>query len=451
MSATDAASAALDFLAEMIGMARAAGADAADALLLEGTALGASFRLGRPEDVKRSEGADLGLRVLIGRRQAFVSSSDRGREAVAALVERALAMARAAPEDAYCGLADEALLCRAAAELDLSDDSGEPQAAALFERARQAEEAALAVEGVTNSEGAGASWSASRVALATSAGFAGSYASTHHGVSVSVIAGSGTAMERDYDFAQARHFAELPPPEAVGHSAGLLAVKRLHPRKVASRTVPVVFAPRVASSLLGHLAAAISGPAVARGTSFLKDRLNTQIFAPGITIIDDPHRRRGLRSKPFDGEGVTTRRRNLIEDGRLTTWLLESASARQLGLSTTGHASRAPAAPPAPSATNLYLEPGMVTEAELIEDIADGFYVSELIGFGVNGVTGDYSRGAAGFWIEGGEIAYPVSELTIAGNLKDMFRSLTPASNLTFKYGTDSPTVRIDGLTVAGT
>jgi PmbA protein len=380
-----------------------------------------------------------------------VSSADRSPASVAELVERAVAMAEAAPDDAFCGLADPALLCRQPEDLELADASGEPSADRLIDWARTAEQAALAVAGVTNSEGADAGWSQTQVALATSDGFAGSYRSTHYSVSASVIAGSGTGMERDYDFAQARHLAELADPQDVGRPAGELAVRRLHPRKVASRSVPVVFAPRVANSLLGHLAGAISGPSVARGASFLKDRLHKQIFAPGVTITDDPHRRRGLRSKPFDGECVANRRLKIVEDGLLTTWLLDSASARQLHMTSTGHASRGTASPPSPSPSNFYLEPGAVTPQELMEDIADGFYVTELIGFGVNGVTGDYSRGAAGFWIESGAIAYPVSELTIAGNLKDMFAALRPACDLTFKYGTDSPTVRIDGMTVAGT
>jgi PmbA protein len=288
------------------------------------------------------------------------------------------------------------------------------------------------------------------VALAASNGFAGGYASTGHGVSVAVLAGAGTAMERDYQYASAIHGGDLRDASAVGREAGERAVRRLGARKVATARVPVVYDPRVASSVLRHLIGAISGPAIARGTSFLKDKLGERLFPRGILITDDPHKRRGLRSKPFDGEGLANRRRAIIEDGVLTTWLLDLASARQLGLASTGHAARGTSSPPSPAPTNLWLEPGPVTDKELISDIAQGFYVSELMGMGVNGVTGDYSRGAAGFWIEHGELAYPVSEVTVAGNLKDMFQRLSAASDLEFKTGMDAPTVRVDGMTVAG-
>jgi PmbA protein len=442
---------ALNLLTDLIGKARRAGADAADAVHFAGISQSASYRLGKTEDIERAEGSDLGLRVFIGKRQAFVSSSDASPQALGELLERAIAMARNAPEDRYCGLADPARLAKTFPDLDLADDA-EPTVEALVARARVAEEAALAVKGVTNSEGAGADWGRSRVALATSDGFAAGYAASHHGVSVSVIAGDqAQGMERDYDFASARHLSDLAAADAVGRHAGEQAIKRVGPRKVPSCKVPVVYAPRVALSLLGHLAGAIAGPSITRGTSFLKDRLHERVFAPGIRVVDDPHRRRGMKSRPFDGEGVANAKLDLVADGRLTTWLLDSASARQLGLASTGHASRGTASPPSPSTANLYLEPGGVTPDELIDDIVQGFYVTELIGMGVNGVTGDYSRGAAGFWIENGKITYPVSELTIAGNLKDMFRHMAPANDLVFKYGTDSPTVRVEGMTVAGT
>ena len=286
--------------------------------------------------------------------------------------------------------------------------------------------------------------------MAASNGFAGSYGGTGHGVSVAVLAGQGTAMERDYDYTSAVHAGDLGDPVAVGKRAGERAVRRLGARKVATCQVPVVYDPRIASSLLRHLLGAISGPAIARGTSFLKDKLGQRLFPAGIAVIDDPHKRRGLRSKPFDGEGLPNQRRALIEDGVLTTWLLDLASARQLGLKSTGHASRGTSSPPSPSPTNLWLEPGAVTAQELIGDIKQGFYVTELMGMGVNGVTGDYSRGAAGFWIENGALAYPVSEVTVAGNLKDMFQHVIAASDLEFKTGIDAPTLRIDGMTLAG-
>ena len=436
-------------LETLLAKARQEGADAADALLIESLSSSVSYRLGRLEDVERSESADLGLRVFVGNRVAFVSSSDFSEDAVAALPGRALTMARLAPEDKFAGLAPAELLARAIPELYL-EDSEEPSAETLVARARDAEQAGLAVPGVTNSEGGGASFSRSAIALATSTGFFGRYAGTSHSIGVAVLAGEGTGMERDYDQASARHAGDLKSAEEIGRSAGEKAVRRLNPRKVKSQSVPVVFDPREAGGLLGHFASAISGASVARGTSFLKDRMGTDIFAPHVTIVDDPHRRRGLRSKPFDGEGVANARRVLIDKGRLTTWLLDCASARQLGLTTTGHAARGTGGPPMPSATNLYMEAGALSPDALIADIRQGFYVTELMGMGVNGVTGDYSRGAAGFWIENGKLAYPVSEVTIAGNLKDMFRQLTPASNLEFRYGTNAPTCRIEGMTIAG-
>ncbi len=440
---------ALAFLGELIAKARRAGADQADAVLAEGVSLSHAQRLGRTEKLERSESYDLGLRVLVGKRQAIVSSNDRGAERADELVERAIAMAKAVPEDPYCGLAEPAAIARAWPDLDLVDGE-EPSPERLMERAAAAEDAARAVPGVTNSEGAEAGWGRSRVAMAASNGFAGSYASTGHSVSAAVLAGEGTAMERDYAFSSAVHAADLRDPVAIGHEAGTRAVRRLGGRKIATCHVPVVFDPRVAASLLRHLAGAISGPAVARGTSFLKDKLGQRIFPAGMTVIDEPHKPRGLRSKPFDGEGLPNRRRAIIEDGVLTTWLLDLASARQLKLESTGHASRGTSSPPGPSPTNLWLEPGPVTAQELIGDIPAGLYVTELMGMGVNGVTGDYSRGAAGFWIESGALAYAVSEVTVAGNLKDMFLHLTAANDLDFKTGVDAPTIRIDGMTVAG-
>jgi PmbA protein len=439
----------LDLLSTLIARAKAQGADAADAVMFDSASLSVSWRLGRLEDVERSENRDLGLRVFFGKSQASASSTRNDTESLAALVDRVVAMAKAAPPDPYCGLADPALLEHQPRDLDLYDPV-EPEAEALIARAAAAEDAARAVPGVTNSEGAGAGWGASRVAMLTSHGFAQTYRSSSHSVSVSVVAGEGTGMERDYDYSSARHCGDLADPAEIGASAGRRAVERLNPSKVGTSKVPVVFDPRVSSSLVGHLIGAITGPAIARGTSFLKDRLGQRIFAEGVVIVDDPHRKRGLRSRPFDGEGVRTSERRLIDDGVLTTWLLDSASARQLGLVTTGNASRGTSGPPGPSPSNLYMAPGKVSREALIGDIAQGFYVTELIGFGINGVTGDYSRGAAGFWIENGKLARPVSELTIAGNLKDMFLALTPADDLVFRYGTDAPTIRVDGMTVAG-
>ena len=440
----------LDFLSSLVKKAEKGGADAADAVLFESMSLEVSYRLGKREDLERSESKDLGLRIFKGKKQAIVSSTDITASSLDELLERGLSMAAAMPDDPYCGLADTDHLSKNHPDLDLNEDH-DPAPEALYDLAAKAEEAALAVDGVSNSENAGAGWNRNRIALVTSSGFTGSYATSSHSIFASVIAGEGTAMERDYDFSSARHTADLDAPEKIGTKAGEQAVKRLKPRKVESQQVPVLFDPRVSRSILGHYSSAIGGTSVARGTSFLKDSLDTAVFKPDIVIVDDPHRPRGLASKPFDGEGVTNRKWLLVDQGVLTTWVLDSASARQLELQTTGHASRGTSGPPSPNTTNLYMQPGDQSPEELIGGINDGLYVTELIGFGVNGVTGDYSRGGAGFWIEKGELAYPVSELTIAGNLRDMFLETTPANDLIFRYGSNAPTLRIDGLMVAGT
>ncbi len=440
---------ALNLLHDLVAKAKKAGADAADAVAIAGTSLSHTRRLGKTEKLERSEGQDLGLRVLVGKQQAIVSSSDRAPATLDELVERAVAMARAIPEDPFCGLADPDQITRNWPALDMLDPS-EPTAEDLIERARAAEETALAVAGITNSEGADAGWGRSRVALVASNGFAGSYAGSSHGVSVSVIGGSGTGMERDYDFASAVYAGDLRSPEEIGRSAAERAIKRLNPRKMPTGKVPVIFDPRVARSFLSHLLGAISGPSIARGTSFLKDKLGERLFPEAISIVEDPHRQRGLRSKPFDGEGIANQRRALIDKGVLTTWLLDLRSARQLKLTTTGHAARGTASPPSPSATNVWIEAGTQTPEKLYADVKSGFYISELMGMGVNGVTGDYSRGAAGMWIEKGQLAFPVSEMTVAGNLKDMFARMIAANDLEFLTGADAPTLRIDDLTVAG-
>lgn len=441
----------LDVARSLVERAVKAGADAADALVVEGTSVGASWRLGKLEDVERSEGRDLGLRVLIGKRQAIVSSTDLSERSLAPLIERAVAMAKAAPEDRYCGLAPSIDLATSWQDLDLSDTSVGLDTDALAARAAQAEEAALAVKGVTNSEGASAGWGRSAIALVTSDGFAGTYEGTSHSLSCSVIAGEGTGMQRDYDYASRRFFADLESPAAIGRSAAERTVRSLNPRKMKSQAVPVVYDPRVSAGLIGHLAGAINGAAIARGTSFLKNAMDQRILPAGVDVIDDPLRPRGLRSKPFDGEGLATRPRMFVEDGYLRSWVLDSTTARQLGLKSTGNAARGTGSPPSPSTTNLYLGAGQIDPKDLIADIKQGLYITHLLGMGVNGITGDYSRGAAGFWIENGEIAFPVSEITVAGNLKDMFQHLTPANDLVFRHGTDAPTIRIEGMMVAGT
>jgi PmbA protein len=438
----------LDLLSDLIVRARTAGADVADAVLISGTSLSVARRLGETEHVERAEGRDLGLRVFLGKRVAIVSATTVDPSRFTELAERAVAMAEVVPEDPFAGLADTAAPPQ---ERDLElDDPGEPDTAALIARAAAAEEAALAVHGVTNSEGAEAGFGRTEAVLVTSAGFAGRSVRSWHSVSASALAGSGTAMQRDYDSHSAVHLSDLDDPAAIGRSAGERAVARLNPARPKTARLPVLYDPRVAGSLLGHLAGAINGAGVARGTSFLKDRLGQRIFRAGIEVHDDPLRRRGLRSRLFDGEGTPTATRDLIADGVLTTWLLDSRSARQLGMVSTGHASRGTGGPPSPSPTNLFLEAGALSPAELMADIKLGLYVNELIGMGVNGVTGDYSRGASGFMIRDGALAEPVAELTIAGHLLEMFAALVPADDLRFRRGTDSPTVRIDGMTMAG-
>ena len=441
-------SALTDLAERLVAAAGRAGADAADALAVRSVSLAVEVREGAVEESERSEGDDVGLRAFVGRRQAVVSSNDVNAN-VAELAERAVAMAKAAPEDPFAGLADPARLARDVPDLDLLDPDL-PTVALLEERAQRAERAGLAVKGVTKSGGASASAGIGGMVLVTSHGFRGAYLSSGQSVSMTAIAGEGTVMERDYDYSSTLHGADLDPPEKVGRTAGERTVERLNPRKVKSKRVPVVFDRRIAGSLVSHLASAINGAAVARKTSFLKDRLGQRLFRPGIQVLDDPLRRRGLRSRPFDAEGVATRRLAVVEDGVLASWILDSATARELGFASTGHAQRGVSSTPAPGPSNLHLATGSDTPEALMADIAEGFYVTDLIGVGVNQVTGDYSRGASGFWIENGKRSYPVSEVTIAGNLIEMFQTLLPANDLEFRFGTNAPSVRVEGLTVAG-
>jgi PmbA protein len=433
----------------LVKAALSRGADAADAVALRGMSLSIEVRDGAVEESERAEGDDLGLRVLVGKRQAVVSTNDMASDGSAALAERAMAMARAAPEDKFAGLADAALLAHDFPDLDLIDPEL-PTITELEAMARAAEAAGLAVKGVAKSGGASVSAGIGGMVLVTSHGFRGAYLSSRHGVSMTAIAGEGTGMERDYDYSSALHAADLDSPDKIGRTAGERAVERINPRKVSTRKVPVVFDRRVSGSLVSHLASAANGASVARKTSFLRDKMGAKLFADGIRIIDDPLRKRGLRSHPFDGEGVAGRKLALVDDGVLRSWILDCATARELGLATTGHAQRGVSSVPSPGASNLHLEAGRLSPEALIADIKDGFYVTDLIGMGVNMVTGDYSRGASGFWIENGKHTFAVSEVTIAGHLLDIFRTLTPANDLEFRYGTNAPTVRLEGLTVAG-
>ena len=432
-------SALQDAALALLEAAKRAGAEVAEVGLYAGTSVGIQRRLGKIEESERAETTELGLRVFLGRRAASVSASSIDHHAFQRLAAQAVAMAKVVPEDPYAEI-PVAPPAPDAAFLEL-DDPVEPDAALLIERAAQAEEAAMAVPGISNSEGASSSWSRAVSVLATSHGFVGEYARSFHSVSVTAIAGTGTAMQRDYDYDSVVYGSDLGNPAQLGRNAAARALARLNPSRPATAKLPILFDPRVAGSFLGHLASAISGAAIARGTSFLKDALGQKVFAPGLEIVDEPLRVRGLRSRLFDREGQTVRQMKFIEDGRLTEWVLDTRSANQLGLKTNGHAG---------GLSNFYMQPGRMTPEQLMADLSLGLYVTEMIGSSVNSLTGDYSRGAAGFMIRNGQLAEPVAEFTIAGNLKDMFLNLTPANDLAFKRGTDAPTVRIEGMTIAG-
>ena len=425
-----------------------AGATAADAVYVCQQSTSVEVRLGALEGVSRSEGEEMGLRLFVGDQSATVASSDLSEDALATLVERCFAMAREAPADPYAGLAPEDLLQRGPAPDIDGADAAEPDPAELKQRALAAEKAALAVHGVTNSGGASAGASATILALATSAGFAGAYRTTGYSCSAAVVAGEGTGMQRDHAWHGARHLGDVDPAEEIGLLAGERAVGRLNPVRPRPGRYPVLFDPRVAASLLGHFTSAINGQSVARKTSFLQDQLGESVFGEGVTIVDDPLRLRGLRSRPFDAEGVIVSRREFVAGGVLTEWIAESASARQLGILPTGHAVRSAGGAPSAAPSNLWIEAGKRSREQLLGAFDEAVLVTELIGHGVNGVTGDYSRGAAGFMVRGGEIAEPVSEITIASNLKEMFATLEPASDLELRRGIDAPTILIPEMTV---
>jgi PmbA protein len=435
-----------DRVAALVEAAKRAGADAADAVAVLGRAKGVSVRLGKVESTESSETEDVSLRVFVGKRVASVSATAASDPAV--LAERAVAMAKVSPEDPYQGLADPTLLVKTPRDLDLFDAT-EISAERLKEDALAMEAAALAVKGVTNSSGAGASAGLGGLVLATSHGFVGRYVGSRFSRSASVIAGEGTAMERDYDFSSRQHFTDLDEPAEIGRRAGERAVRRLGARKASTGPVDVVFDPRVARGIAGHLAGAINGASVARKTSFLRDMMGNQVASGAITVSDDPLRRRGQASRPFDGEGVEGEALLMVEKGILKHWFLSTSAARELGLVTNGRGVRGGSSV-SPSSTNLAIEPGERSPQDLIGSLKTGFYVTEVFGHGVNMVTGEYSRGASGFWIENGELAYPVSEVTIASNLKTMFLAMTPANDLDRDFGTAAPTLLIEGMTLAG-
>lgn len=440
---------ACDLAHDLVARALAAGASAADAVFSCDASTDVQIRLGALEDVQRSESAAIGLRVFDGRRSASVSGADVTAAGLATLAERAVAMARLAPEDAYAGLAPQQLLATGPfAPLDL-DDGADPDPALLRDLAERCEAAARDIAGVSNSEGGSAGAVRSVMALATSHGFTGSYSGSRYGVGASVLAGSDGAMERDSASHTVRFLADLESPEDIGRRAGERAVSRLGAGRISSGAMPVLFDKRAGGSLIGSLIGAISGGAIARKTSFLLDKRGAAIFDSTVSIIDDPHRTRGLRSRRFDGEGLPTTRWQVIDKGVLTGWMMDSAAARQLGEAPTGHAARGISGAPSTGPSNVHMAAGTDSPAALMAGIVTGVYITELIGMGVNGVTGDYSRGASGFIIRNGQLAEPVSEITIAGNLIDMFAALIPADDLEFRYALNVPTLRIDGMMVA--
>ena len=435
-----------DRVAALVEAARKAGGDAADAVAVRGRSTSVSVRLGKVESTNSSEGDDVSLRVFVGKRVASVSATASSDPA--ALAERAVAMARVSPEDPYQELADPALLAKTVRDLDLYDPT-EVSADELREAALAAEETALAVPGVTNSGGSGASAGLGGLVLATSHGFVGHYVGSRFGRSASVIAGQGTGMERDYEYSSRPHFADLDSAEEIGRKAGERVVRRLGARKARTGSVDVIFDPRVARGIAGHLAGAINGASVARKTSFLRDKMGKQVASARITVTDEPALMRGQASRPFDGEGVAGEKLLMVEKGVLNHWFLSTSAAKELGLTTNGRGARSGSSV-SPSSTNLALEAGETTPEEMIRSLKTGFYVTEVFGQGVDMITGEYSRGASGLWIENGELAYPVAEVTIASNLKDMFLRMVPADDLDRNYATASPTLLIEGMTLAG-
>ena len=437
-------------LQDLIAKAIRQGADGADALIGQAVAFSHQQRMGQSEGVERSESEKLGLRVIMGKKQAIVSGNDFSQKGLEELKDRAIAMAQQVPEDAYCGLADKTQIIgeMLAADADF-EDAHVPDDHDLIQRARAVEQAALAVKGITNSEGSSAQWSLSRVAMVASNGFMGARVSTNHSFFTHVIAGNGLEMEGDYDYASCVFAEDLPNPEQIGTSAGKRALQRLNPKKPPSGQVPIIFDKRVSASLLGNFAGVINGNAIAKKASFLTDCMGKQIFNHHITISDDPLRKRGLASAKFDGEGLPTTYRNFVEKGVLQDWVLDCATARQLGLTSTANAQRSISGLPSPGVGNFTLHAGEMDVESLYKDEPACFIVTHLMGMGVNGITGDYSQGAGGFWVEKGEIIHPVNEATIAGNLKAMFLNSMPANDLEFKQAKNAPSIRIDGMTVA--
>ena len=436
----------------LLDAAKTAGADAADAMAVESASLSVDVRHGALEQAERSESTDIGLRVFVGRKVAVVSASDLSPRTMAEMAARAVAMAREAPEDPHAGLADPDQLARDwdLAALELEDPSAEPSPEALQEDAVRAEAAAAAVEGVSQVQSAGAGYSRHRMHLAASNGFDGGYARTSRGLSCVAISGEGTGMERDYDGDSRTFQTDLRSPEEIGTSAGQRAVERRGARKPPTGSYPVLFDERVSASLIGHLLVAINGSSIARGASWLRDAMDTAVLPEGLSLVEDPHRPRISGSRPFDAEGLPTARRTVVEDGVLRGWTLDLATARQLGLTPTGNAARGTGSGPGPTSWNMALTQGSASREDLIRDMGTGLWVTSMIGSTINPNTGDYSRGAAGFWIENGQVTHAVNECTIAGNLRDMLRRILPANDARSHLSRVVPSLLVPEMTLAG-
>ena len=425
------------------------GIEEADVIAIESFSLNVTSRLTKLEGIEQNESTDIGLRVINNGKQLTISTTDNSTESMVELAKQAVSMVHAVPRDEFCGLPDKSLHIASNVKLDLVDKV-QPKYEELLEDSINAEESAMSVKGITNTEGASSSFSKNKVSLVNSNGFNNCYERTGYSRTVSVIAGSGTNMERDYEYQYATHMKDLDKPSKIGLIAGKRTISKLNSKKIKSNTVPIIFDKRVSGGLISLLTGSISGQAISRGTSFLKNKLGKKLFNKNINIIDDPLRIRGHRSRTFDGEGVATKKNKLISNGILTSWLLDCRSARQINFKTTASANRNTNSPPTPAPSNVYLSPGDISKKDLIKSVNEGFYVTEMMGMSFNQINGDYSRGASGFWILNGEVVFPVSEVTIAGNMLDMYKTLIPASDLKFQTGIDAPTFMVENMTVAG-
>jgi PmbA protein len=437
------------FIEQVIDKTKKQGANVVEVMMGDSASTSADIRNGKIDQFERSESKGFGIRAIAGDRQAVVYSSDFSDMAVDTLISKLGSMLKVLPADPYIAYNSKDFVKNI---IDIDKfDSFEPTPQQLIDIATECAESAMSVKGVTNSDGANCSHSRGKTYIVSSEGFAHSYESTSSAISASAIAGTENGMETDYDYDSKAYFSDLLTPQEIGKKAGERAVEKLNPVKIKSGKLPIIFDPRVSNGYLYILASAINGSAIARGTSFLKDKMGEDLFPKGFNVYDDPHILRGPRSKPFDGEGHENNKLTIIEDGRLKQWILDLSTAKRLGLTTNGRAARGMASIPNPSCTNLYFAPGKISPNDLIKSVKKGIYVNDLIGSGANIVSGDYSEGASGFMIEDGELTFPVSEITIAGKFLDMFKNMTLANDLTHKYGIDSPTMMIDGMTIAGT